>query len=84
MGGKLSRWIDSIFRECLEGTTGTRNPPDTSTAKRGRHFSLQKMKNEVTLLARVISPGYGGLAQPANSHVGNKTTLTNLQIFGGD
>jgi len=46
-------------------------------------FLLQKMENQVTLLARVLSKGYGGFAQPANIHVGNKATITTLHLLWG-
>jgi hypothetical protein len=60
-------FIDQL-RRYLISVTGTRNPLNNAPDVQGdQHFSLQKIENRVTLLVRVISQGYGGLAQPAKS-----------------
>jgi hypothetical protein len=41
---------------------------------------LQKMKNEVTILAGHISWAYGGLHNAADLTLGNKATITHLQL----
>jgi hypothetical protein len=72
-------FIIDQYRSFLKTVTGTRYPLNNSPGKpENQHFSLQKMENKVTLLARVISQEYGSFAQPANTHVGNNATITHL------
>jgi hypothetical protein len=45
---------------------------------------LQKIEIGVTLLSRVISQGYGGLAQPATINLETMPTITHFYNYDGD